>query len=537
VAMLFLHVAGARSARQRIIRPIDDNTRHAPQGTQDGADCICLCRRPVPSISERFHELARFSGRDRTLIVGGVQARCLAEPTDALREQPDLTVTQTPHGAPVDMRSPRQLTDAQRVRHFFEIPHEAFDLYHGAKIICIIRGIGNTLLNPMISCRVPAPLPFVPNDNHALLGADLFCGAGGFSLGALRAGFKTVISCERNPHACATYRHNFERYGHRTHLAEGDITRFTPHELMDQAGIKPGELDIVIGGPPCQGFSVHNPRNRLSRDKRNHLVLTYLSLVEQMRPKYFLIENVPGLLRPGHRWVLNTIRRRGAAAGFIIEGPAALNARDFGVPQNRQRVFLLGRRRGIPLPENWPPKPTHFSPTSAEVVVRGLPAWRTARVVFDRALPNDDPDNRHMKPGPALAAVFAATPHDGGSRHESGRTLACHATHDGHSDVYGRIDTTKPGPTMTTACVNPSKGRFVHPWEDHGITVRHAARLQSFPDDFVFSGGLLAAGEQVGNAVPPELGHAVLQPIAECLMELKGRRASEGERTSPRYVA
>jgi DNA (cytosine-5)-methyltransferase 1 len=356
-----------------------------------------------------------------------------------------------------------------------------------------------------------------------MIAADFFCGAGGFSLAAIRSGFSIAISCENNMHACTTYRKNFARYGQPPHLIEGDITRQSPAALMKAAGLAPGDLDLVIGGPPCQGFSVHNPRNRESLDQRNRLVLTYLSLVEHMRPKFFLIENVPGLLREGHKWVLATIRRRAARAGYIIEAPALLNARDYGVPQNRQRVFLLARRREVPQLAEWPPRPTHHHPESPEVVFGGHPAWRTAKLVFDRPVAADDPERRHMIPGPVLAAVFASTPLDGGSRHESGRTLDCHAEHDGHSDVYGRIDTSRPGPTMTTACINPSKGRFVHPWEHHGISVRHAARFQSFPDDFVFSGGLLAAGAQVGNAVPPELGSAVLAPIAQCLLAVKNR--------------
>lgn len=355
---------------------------------------------------------------------------------------------------------------------------------------------------------------------------DLFCGAGGFSLGAIQAGFRILFSCEKNPHACNTYRNNILAYGQQAYIAEGDISRYSASALLDNAGIKSGDLDLVIGGPPCQGFSVHNPRNKHSRDARNQLVLTYLRMVEEMRPRFFLIENVPGLLRPGHRWVLSTIRRRSKAAGFEIAPPAILNARDFGVPQNRQRVFLLGRRQGVPMPENWPPLPSHFAPDSHEVTVRGSPTWRTARVVFDRAISGDDPDNRHMKSGAKLEAVFASTPADGGSRRDSGRTLDCHAKHNGHSDVYGRIDTSKPGPTMTTACINPSKGRFVHPWENHGITIRHAARFQSFPDNFNFSGGLLAAGEQVGNAVPPELARAVIQPIAACLAAMGDRQTS-----------
>lgn len=118
-----------------------------------------------------------------------------------------------------------------------------------------------------------------------------------------------------------------------------------------------------------------------------------------------------------------------------------------------------------------------------------------------------------MNHGPELLDAFKRTPPNGGSRKDSGRILACHKDHDGHKDVYGRIDPTVPAPTMTTACINPSKGRFVHPTEHHGITVRQAARIQTFSDDFVFKGGLTAAGRQIGNAVPVDLGIALIKHI------------------------
>ncbi len=135
-------------------------------------------------------------------------------------------------------------------------------------------------------------------------------------------------------------------------------------------------------------------------------------------------------------------------------------------------------------------------------------------VVFSNPLDHTDPNAIHMNHSEALVRAFESTPHNGGSRCDSGRILPCHSGHDGHSDVYGRIDPSKPGPTMTTACVNPSKGRFVHPTENHGITARHAARMQGFPDQFVFEGGLMAAGVQIGNAVPIGLGMATLGAVA-----------------------
>jgi DNA (cytosine-5)-methyltransferase 1 len=130
-------------------------------------------------------------------------------------------------------------------------------------------------------------------------------------------------------------------------------------------------------------------------------------------------------------------------------------------------------------------------------------------------------NNVHMKHGPALIEAFKNTPPNGGSRTESGRVLPCHEKHRGHFDVYGRIDPKLPAPTMTTACINPSKGRFVHPTEHHGIALRHAARIQSFPDWFTFEGGMMAGGVQVGNAVPVDMAAALLAPLKEAALEVR----------------
>lgn len=124
----------------------------------------------------------------------------------------------------------------------------------------------------------------------------------------------------------------------------------------------------------------------------------------------------------------------------------------------------------------------------------------------------------------ALLETFARTPSNGGSRSQSGRVLPCHIAHDGHRDVYGRINPAAPGPTMTTACINPSKGRFVHPTEHHGITLRQAARLQSFPDWFNFEGGIMAGGVQVGNAVPVALAEALLKPLRQAVLGLRSAK-------------
>ncbi|ASG24034.1 DNA cytosine methyltransferase [Nitrospirillum viridazoti] len=348
-----------------------------------------------------------------------------------------------------------------------------------------------------------------------LVAVDLFAGAGGFSLGATLAGLQVIAAVEKDKDACRTYRTNLvDPVVGGPKLFEEDILEVDPHRLMDDVGLVPGACDVLIGGPPCQGFSTHRLKNVGIDDPRNRLLLRYFEFVAALRPKFFLVENVPGLLWPRHEKYLRAFYEKAVDIGYAVETPRLLNARDFGVPQNRKRVFLLGRDTHVALPEvAWPPAPSHRAPGDVEGERNGLPSWRVAAEVFSVPTPEPDPNSRYMNPSPQMVQRFASTPLDGGTRHQSNCTLPCHDGHDGHNDVYGRINTSVPGPTMTTACINPSKGRFVHPFEHHGITLRQAARFQAFPDWFVFQGGLMSCGAQIGNAVPVEMGRALLRPF------------------------
>jgi DNA (cytosine-5)-methyltransferase 1 len=351
-----------------------------------------------------------------------------------------------------------------------------------------------------------------------VVACDLFAGAGGFSLGAYLAGIDVTAAIEWDKYACETYRKNLiDTTLTATHLYEEDISKLAPTKIKRTCGFDETPCDILLGGPPCQGFSTHRLNDSGVNDPRNELLLRYFEYVRILRPMFFLVENVPGLLWPKHKNYLNAFYALAKSAHYGVLPPEIINARDFGVPQNRRRVFILGydlrRLSGITA---WPPKPTHASPDSEE----SLPPWRSASVAFKKTLPGD-PNNVHMKHGPELLGTFARTPVNGGSRKDSGRVLPCHKDHVGHHDVYGRINPSVPGPTMTTACINPSKGRFVHPTQDHGITLRQAARLQSFPDWFNFEGGIMAGGVQVGNAVPVELAKALLEPLKKAVMELR----------------
>jgi len=293
---------------------------------------------------------------------------------------------------------------------------------------------------------------------------------------------------------------------------------------LDRFGDRP--CDLLLGGPPCQGFSTHRILDSGVGDPRNKLILAYFNFVSALRPRVFLMENVPGILWDRHRTYIDKFYREGRKVGYQVFDPVVLDARDFGVPQRRKRVFILGLREDLSQNAfDWPPQPSHCDPKKPQ---DGMEPWTSCATVF-RAPPKNDENDIHMNHGKALVRAFRNTPKNGGSRKDSGRTLTCHKNHDGHKDVYGRINPADPAPTMTTACINPSKGRFVHPTSNHGITVREAARIQTFPDDFVFKGGLTAAGRQIGNAVPVDLGIALIKHIKK---QLTGRCTKSQKRTA-----
>lgn len=346
---------------------------------------------------------------------------------------------------------------------------------------------------------------------------DLFAGAGGFSTAAINLGIRVKAAVEIDRHACSSYRANLvENKPTPPVMFEGNIQKL---ELSDLGKCfeKEESCDLVLGGPPCQGFSVHRIKGAGVDDPRNDLLHRYFDVVEYLAPKIFILENVPGILWSRHSSYLDLFYKKAESAGYRLKTPVVIDARDYGVPQRRKRVFILGISSQLPELENWPPTPTHGDPRKP--LPKGILPWVPAKGAFSKA-PKNDPNDIHMKHCEELITAFKKTPPNGGSRKDSGRLLPCHREHNGHKDVYGRIDPSLPGPTMTTACVNPSKGRFVHPTSHHGITVRQAARLQTFPDDFIFQGGIIAASKQIGNAVPVTLGMTVLSVIQDYLKDL-----------------
>ncbi len=345
---------------------------------------------------------------------------------------------------------------------------------------------------------------------------DLFSGAGGLSLAATNVGMSVKVAVEINKHACGTYRHNIIKSNGSPHIYETDIFELSPSLIAEKHFSDTDGCDIILGGPPCQGFSVHRINDAGVDDPRNSLILRYFEFIDKLRPKIFLMENVPGILWKRHQAYLQKFYKRGKRTGYLLKKPVLLDARDFGVPQRRKRIFILGIRKDVRFNAIWPPNPTHGD-EKARKQNSSLKPWQIAKEVFAEPLSPEDENKHHMNHSKELIKVFKSTPLNGGSRSQSKRILPCHKNHTGHKDVYGRINPDQPGPTMTTACINPSKGRFVHPTEHHGITIRHAARFQTFPDWFIFKGGLIAAGAQIGNAVPVKLGEVLLKSVSQGL--------------------
>lgn len=376
---------------------------------------------------------------------------------------------------------------------------------------------------------------FVSNKKPTVI--DLFAGAGGFSLAAKQAGFEVKAAIELDADACETYSLNINKnVRKKAKVFDKDIlTEIDPEDVLKELGINSGELDLLLGGPPCQGFSSHRINDAGVDDPRNKLLLRYFEYVKVIRPKVFLVENVTGLLWKKHAEYLEKFKNLATENEYEIYGPVVLDSSDYGVPQKRKRVFILGVDERIGLPKiDWPPCKTHGPGTKKERLTSSSvferPPQKTLvklqkilgkevveNLEYGSAVNKDDPCNIHMQHKSELAMWFSRTPLNGG-RLDSGRVLDCHKNHTGHKDVYGRIKLSEPSNTMTTGCYNPSKGRFVHPWLDHGITIRHAARLQTFPDDFVFKGSSTNQSKQVGNAVPPVLGAILIKMIKNNLL-------------------
>lgn len=383
---------------------------------------------------------------------------------------------------------------------------------------------------------------------------DLFAGAGGLSCGLKQAGFQPKLANELVPQYAETYRLNHPD----TEMVVGDVRTVCEANLKQRLGVQEGEIDLVAGGPPCQGFSINAPIRSLD-DERNHLFKDFLRVVSAIKPKAVLIENVPGIVSLGRGTVVEQIYKELHAMGYSVKH-RILFAGHYGVPQMRFRTVFIGIRNlkgevTFPEPEYNAKAVTNF--TGAKELCLSVPPLFAQKLkphttVWDAISDLPEISNGETN-SPTEYARSASSEYQKYLRQGSKEVTAHYcakvaqvnlerlkhipqggswrdipfdllpaglqrARRSDHTKRYGRLHPDALCSTVLTKC-DPHWGSFFHPTQDRIISVREAARIQSFPDSYKFSGSITQQYEQIGNAVPPLLGRAIGNEIAKLLGE------------------
>ena len=346
---------------------------------------------------------------------------------------------------------------------------------------------------------------------------DLFAGVGGLSLGFEKKGFDVVLANEYDASIATSYIANHKN----TKMIVGDITSL---DLEDTFGKLAGTIDVVIGGPPCQGFSQKGQRKTI-HDERNFLFKYYVSVVELVKPKYFVMENVPNLLTAEGGYFRHEIEELFNKLGYSLEY-GVLNASDYGVPQNRRRAVIIGKLDGD-APKLPVPKRNNVTIWDAISDLAYLESGEgseeqeykyPAESDYEKMLRKDSSklfNHIATKHSPLALERLALIPPN------AGREVLPeeHLTKSIYSGTWTRMKKDEISVTITTRFDTPSSGKFTHPFLNRAITVREAARIQSFPDNFHFVGNKGSQMKQVGNAVPPLLAAAIAEVIMNDIKE------------------
>lgn len=329
---------------------------------------------------------------------------------------------------------------------------------------------------------------------------DFFCGCGGTSEGLRASGMEIVAALDSDRNAAATYKKNFPN----VNFFRRKIEHFKTSDLLPWIEECGGSPILFSACAPCQPFSKQN-RQKQAEDGRKHLLKHLHRFIRRFRPDYIFLENVPGLQ--------NVSEEEGPFADFLrlldreeyTYDRGVIESSWFGVPQVRRRLVLLASKtETISLP-----KPTHGG---AEGTKKQVNVWDVIKDLPKIAAGEDHQSIKNHRAA-CLSELnlrrIRATP-EGGGRLDwpSHLILECHKSHDGHTDVYGRLSKKRPAPALTTRCISLSNGRFGHPVQDRAISVREAACIQTFPRDFEFLGSLSSQARQIGNAVPVDLARA-----------------------------
>lgn len=357
-------------------------------------------------------------------------------------------------------------------------------------------------------------------------GIDIFSGAGGLSLGAEMAGIRISTAIEINKSAAQTFLRNHKK----TEVLQGDIQEIDPKTL-----IKPNKpVFVIMGGPPCQGFSMSNTRTRNMDNTKNFLFLEFVRFVQEIRPAWFVLENVWGItnINEGRTQTMIEDCFR-AIDGYDNVSSSILWASDYGVPQKRNRFFLVGNRLGIDF--KFPRKQSTM--ITVEEAIGDLPSLQNGVMLeeaeYTLSIEEASSYARLMRKGSDKARQNYVSRNNelvierykyigqGQNWRAIPDSLMQNYADKGrcHSGIYKRLRADQPSVVIS----NYRKSMLIHPFENRGISVREAARLQSFPDTFIFEGSLMHIQQQIGNAVPPLLAKAVFQQIIKQTKEYEQR--------------
>ncbi|MBE6625137.1 MAG: DNA cytosine methyltransferase [Ruminococcaceae bacterium] len=321
---------------------------------------------------------------------------------------------------------------------------------------------------------------------------DLFCGAGGLSLGFQRAGFKTLFAVEFNKIYAQTYKANFPEVD----LYCGDIKNISNIEIENLG--KKAEVDIIIGGPPCQGFSLAGNIGRLFlEDERNRLFLEYFRFVDILKPRMFVLENVASMVTHNKGKTIKEIEEKFHSIGYEIQYKI-LNAVNYNVPQERRRVFIVGTQKGISF--KYPLGNSNI--ITIKEAIGNLPELKSGEI-------SSIPQHNAMKHSAQMLEKMSFVK-DGGTRKDIPESLRPTS---GDIRKYVRYNSNKP-----SFCVTGDMRKIFHYSQNRALTCRELARIQTFPDDYIFCGSTIEIQQQIGNAVPCNLAYEV---ALECFRSLK----------------
>lgn len=344
-----------------------------------------------------------------------------------------------------------------------------------------------------------------------MIGVDLFCGAGGMSIGAEKAGVKVKIAVENDPFAAQTFSKNHLN----TQLIVGDISKIQHLDVANR-----DEPLVVFGGPPCQGFSTSNQRTRTKSNPNNWLFIEFVRHVRQLSPEFVVIENVRGLAETENGEFLEMICNQVADLGYSVNYKI-LNAVDYGVPQKRSRLFIVASKGSLP---DFP-NPLKTKPVSVWDAIGDLPVLENgaanskmayhslAKSRYAKKMRKNrktSQNNIVSQNAPFVIDRYKYIPQGGNWANIPDKLMLNYKDRTRcHTGIYRRLVANEPSVVIG----NFRKNMLVHPTQDRGLSVREAARIQSFPDGFDFSGSIGFQQQQVGNAVPPLLAEAVFQKL------------------------